>query len=180
MDEYCNVLGYCYQRYYGRRDDLEMSPFVPDQQTAVPAEGAVFFILSKSDSAEDDYCVISSVKTSGRADRNKTLTADSFYILNADGHKECDKHYSNVIPQNSPVSCYTPLYGSMPVGPAFDMAIASVSFREGKLFQSPGSVGILPDLQILKEHHAMDRKSISCIKVGREGESGIIKLSKHI
>ena len=180
VDEYCNVLGYCYQRYYGRRDDLEMSPFVPDQQTAVPAEGAVFFILSKSDSAEDDYCVISSVKTSGRADRNKTLTADSFYILNADGHKECDKHYSNVIPQNSPVSCYTPLYGSMPVGPAFDMAIASVSFREGKLFQSPGSVGILPDLQILKEHHAMDRKSISCIKVGREGESGIIKLSKHI
>jgi len=176
VDEYCDVLGYCYQRYYGKNDNMAMTPLVSGQQSAVPGEGAAFFILSKA--KVKDYGTISSVKIGNVAEKDRNLPEDFFYILNADGHKECDNQYIDIIPQKAIVSCYTPLYGSMPVGTAFDMAIGALSLKEGKLFSSSESVGGIENHQVLRESCSNDRTDISCVKVGRQGELSVITLSK--
>ena len=49
VDEYCPVLGYCYERFY---QDKAQGPLQPDQwskQTAVMGEGAAFLLLTRSD-----------------------------------------------------------------------------------------------------------------------------------
>lgn len=178
VDEYCDVLGYCYQHYFGKEKNMKIAPLVTDKQSAIPGEGAAFFMLSKSKPLTNRYGTISSVTTGSIADKNLSFAEDTFYILNADGHNECDKLYSELVPQGSLISCYTPLYGSMPTGTAFDMAIGALSFKEGKLFSSPESVGEFIDHKVVREICINDKKIISCIKAGRQGELSLITISK--
>ena len=179
VDEYCDVLGYCYQRFFGEKNNMTMAPLVSDQQSAIPGEGSVFLLLSKEKSTVGNYGYIRSVNICNIVDNEITFPEDSFFILNADGHKGCDIHYADVTPQGSETACYTPLYGSIPTGSAFDMAIAALSIREEKLFPSPKSVGDLMGTQILREGRINKYKDISCVKVGRQGELSIIKLSNN-
>ena len=48
VDETCDVLKYCYRRYFGEDRDSPMTPLTADKQSAIPGEGAVFFLLSKA------------------------------------------------------------------------------------------------------------------------------------
>ncbi len=178
VDEYCDVMGYSYQRYYGMNENTKMAPLVPGQQSAVPGEGAVFFLLSKKESAKG-YGSVSSVKAGSLFDKGIVFPQDSFYILNADGHKKTDRNYHDIIPHGSLASCYTPLYGSMPVGTAFDMAVGALSFKEKTLFSSPESVGCLNESRVLKEKCINRYENISCVKVSRQDELSIITLSSR-
>lgn len=177
VDEHCGIIGYCYQRFFGKSDNITMAPLVPDQQSAIPGEGSVFFLLSKEKSAAKNYGYIDSVNIGNILDKNTTFSDDSFFILNADGHRKCDSHYSDLIPDESVVSCYTPLYGSIPTGSAFDMAIGALSLKDGKLFPSPKSVCSLKNHRVLKEECLNNHNSISCVKIGRQGELSIITMS---
>jgi len=179
VDEYCDVLGYCYRRFFGKRDDRRIAPLSPGLQSAVPGEGAVFLLLSNEKPLNRNYGCISSVKISDIYDQRPFPGGDCFHILNADGHSDCDKHYGDVIPDQSQVACYTPLYGSLPAGSAFDMAIAALSISEGTLFSSPESVFHLDNKKLLKENRPNNENNISCVKIGREGKLSIITLSKN-
>jgi 3-oxoacyl-[acyl-carrier-protein] synthase II len=154
-----------------------MTPLVPGMQSAIPGEGAVFILLSKEKSITGNYGNIKSVKITDINHKDAVTCEDSFFILNADGHRECDSHYADIIPQNSEVSCYTPIYGSIPIGTAFDLAIAALSIREGKHFPAPESVGHLDNRQVLRESRSTSKKDICCVKIGRQGELSIITLS---
>ncbi|MFC1840350.1 beta-ketoacyl synthase N-terminal-like domain-containing protein [Thermodesulfobacteriota bacterium] len=176
VDEYCDVLGYCYQRFFGTGKETTITPLVPGVQSAIPGEGAAFLLLSKVKSMTRNYGNISSVKITDITDKDAFPGEDSFFILNADGHSECDSRYADIIPEKSEISCYTPIYGSMPIGTAFDMAIAALSIREEKLFPSPESVGHLDNLKVLRENRSHNKKNICCVKIGRQGELSIITL----
>ena len=179
VDEYCDVLGYCYRRFFGKRDDPQIAPLSPGVQSAVPGEGAVFFLLSNEKSFSRNYGCITSVKISDIRDQQSFTGGECLHILNADGHSDCDKYYGDVIPDQSEVACYTPLYGTLPTGSAFDMAIAALSISEGTLFSSPESVGHLDNKKVLKENRPNNKRNISCVKAGREGQLSIITLSKN-
>lgn len=179
VDEYCNVLGYCYQGFFGKVDERKITPLSRELQSAVPGEGAVFFLLSKEKSTDRNYGYISSVKISDITDENAIPRGDYFFILNADGHRECDRHYVDVIPPESEIACYTPFYGSMPTGSAFDLVIAALSNSEGKLFASPESVECPDNMKVLRENCSNNKKNISCVKIGRQGELSIITLENR-
>ena len=179
VDEGCDVLKYCYRGFFGNRKDIKMTPLTSEKQSAIPGEGAVFFLLSNERSPDKYYGSIESVKVKSIFDNGFHFPEDSFCIVNADGHRECDMRYLDIIPEGAQVSCYTPVYGSIPVGPAFDMAIASISLRDGTLFPSPESVGNPAGLHIIKERQRLGGNSISCLKIGRQGELGIITMSDH-
>jgi 3-oxoacyl-[acyl-carrier-protein] synthase II len=176
VDEYCDVLGYCYQRFFETENGTVMAPLVPGKQSAVPREGAVFFLLSKEKSMTGNYGNIESVKIADINNKDAITFEDSFFILNADGHMACDSHYTDIIPENSEISCYTPIYGSIPTGTAFDMAIAALSFREERLFSAPESVGNLGDYQVLRENRSNNKNNICCVKIGRQGELSAITI----
>ncbi|NLD38891.1 MAG: beta-ketoacyl synthase [Desulfatiglans sp.] len=176
VDEYFDVLGYCYKRWYGSNGNISMSPLAAEIQSAVPGEGAAFFLLSRDKSA-NCYGAVTSVNTGIVKDLKDNLSEDSFYILNADGHIECDRYYSEIIPEGSLVSCYTPYYGSIPVGSAFDMVIAVISLREGRIFPAPVTVRRPDNYRFQGQDCTLNQENISCVKTGIKGEFSIITLS---
>ncbi len=116
VDGACDVLKYCYRGFFGDRRDITMTPLTSGKQSAIPGEGAVFFILSNERLSDKNYGSIESVMVKSIFDRDLHFPENSFCIVNADGHRECDMRYSDILPEGAQVSCYTPVYGSIPVG----------------------------------------------------------------
>ncbi len=177
VDEYCDVLDYCWQRFFGRNLDGIMTPLSPDRQSAIPGEGSAFFLLSSNKVDSSRYGSILDVHVGNFKDKGILFPEQTIFILGADGHKRCDRIYNNFMPQGSEAACYSPLYGSLPIGVAFDIAIAALSFKEGKIFASPQSVADQEDYSIIKRNSPIVSRSISCLKLGKEGELGMITLA---
>lgn len=177
VDEYCNVLGYCWQRFFGEQNNGIMMPLSPDAQSALPGEGAAFFLLTKEKAASSGYGAVMDVHMGTLKDKDILFPEQAVFFLGADGHKSCDKRYSAFIPQGSEVACYSPLYGSLPIGPAFDMAVAALSIKKSKIFASPESVWGKGALKINRQDSLLDSRSICCLKLGKEDEFGMITLA---
>lgn len=180
VDEYCDVMGYCWHRYYGDRaiDDHEMKPFEYDLQTAIPGEGAAFFLLTRADEGVTQYGCIEDI-TINRADRNPLkIPGDTLLVIGADGHRQSGKHYKEYLPDDVRLACYTPIYGSLPVGPAFDMAIAALSFKQNTSFPPQICADKSPEEGNAREQKALDASRISCLKISGSGETGLISLIK--
>jgi 3-oxoacyl-[acyl-carrier-protein] synthase II len=172
VDEYHDALGYYWHSQHGElaTADHEIRPLEFDLQTAIPGEGAAFFLLSRADDKHPSrYGHIEGV-IMGRCKRSPlTITDHTFLFVGADGNKDCGDHYKKFIPENARVVSYTPVYGSLPIGPAFDMAIAALSRKGGKLCgPSAGNIATT-DM-------SMDEKHIKCLKIDKEGQFGMITL----
>jgi 3-oxoacyl-[acyl-carrier-protein] synthase II len=177
VDEYCDVLGYCRRRFFGYDDIGVMTPFSQERQSAIPGEGSAFFLLSK-EKRDNSRCGAVVDVCTGRLKNKRVGPAErSVYFLGADGHKGCDRLYSEIIPQGVEAACYSPLYGSLPTGAAFDMAIAALSIREGRIFGSPESVADQQRFRVIRAPSVMDEKSITCVKLAKEDEFGLITLA---
>jgi 3-oxoacyl-[acyl-carrier-protein] synthase II len=174
VDEYCDVLGYCWQRFFGKNENGVMKPLTPGLQSAIPGEGAAFFVLSKTESNSSKYGSVVDVRT-GRASGAESTLSDNcdLLILAADGHKNCDKFYQDAFLENINTACYSPLYGSLPIGPAFDMAIAALSLKEGRLFTPPASLNGNSRITAPSVPGA-----ITCLKLGNGNEFGMISLRR--
>jgi 3-oxoacyl-[acyl-carrier-protein] synthase II len=175
VDEYCDVMGYCWYRYYGDKAtaDHEIKPFEYDHQTAIPGEGAAFFLLTRADDSASRYGYIENVMM-GRYDRSPlTITDDTLLFISADGHKQCGSYYKKYIPENNRLASYTPVYGSLPIGTAFDMAIAALSIKGGTLCNPPS--GNIP-----VSDRNMSDKHIACLKIDNEGRFGVITLGNNL
>ncbi len=139
LDEYCDVLGYCIHNFFGPGifGLTGIDPFNLELQTAIPGEGAAFLLLTKINGASTPYGVIKDV-VMGRNDGGITRNGEpAMFILGSDGSKGCGGHYKRYLSQGVPLASYTPYYGSIPVSPAFDMAIASLILKQGTAFASP-------------------------------------------
>lgn len=172
VDEYHDALGYFWHSQHGElaTADHEIKPFEFDLQTAIPGEEATFFLLRRADDKSPSrYGYIESV-TMGRCEKSPlTITDNTFLFVGADGNKDCGDHYKNYIPENARIVSYTPVYGSLPIGPAFDMAIAALSRKAGILCGPPAGNIAATDM-------SMDEKHIKCLKIDKEGQFGIITL----
>lgn len=174
VDEYHDELGYFWHRFYGENAtaDHEMRPLAFDLQTAIPGEGAAFFLLTRADEGPASYGYIEDV-TLGRCDRSSvTIADDTLLFIGADGHKQRGDHYKQHIPEKVRLASYAPVYGSLPTGPAFDMAIAALSRKTGTLCNPPSGNIAVTDWN-------MSDKFITCLKIDNEGQFGIITLGKN-
>lgn len=171
VDEYCDVLGYCWHRYFGERATSahDMDPFNFDLQSAVPGEGAAFFLLSRDDGCGSQYGRIADVRLGMAEQYTEAPDGDTMFFIGADGHRECGARYKSFLSGHPRAVCYTPLYGSLPTGPAFDMAIAALSIKSRKMFPPPvKNEGPGPD--------AGHTGPICCVKISNRGEVGTITL----
>ena len=178
VDEYHDVLGYFWHRYYGELATLdhEIRPFEYDLQTATPGEGAAFFLLTRADEDIPRYGCIEDV-TMGRCERSPlTITDDTLLIIGADGHKHCGGYYKQYIPDNVRMASYTPVYGSLPIGPAFDVAIAALSIKNDKFYCNKTT----PGAESLYDERSLNSRQICCLKISSSGELGLIRLKKQI
>lgn len=161
VDEACAVLRYCWGRFFPEPSDL-ICPFEFDRQSAVPGEGAAFFLLT-AESGTARYGRITEVRQGNAAVRPPLLDAASLYLLGADGHRECGANYPRHLSAEARCSAYAPSYGSLPVGPAFDLAVAGLACRDDRL----------------PEGEALAGRELCCLKFGRDDAYGWIRLRRE-
>ncbi len=128
VDEYCRTLGYCHKRYFGEHVG-PMEPLAFDRQTAIPGEGAAFFMMRSEENAKNPIAFID-VPRLGHVDQGVEIPADGVIFIGANGHKDSGRWYDAVVPTDRDVRCMTPVYGSFPAAAAFDLAAAVLHVQE--------------------------------------------------
>lgn len=170
VDEFCEVVRYCRARFFGAGEQGPIQALDFDRQSAVPGEGAAFLLLTRSET-RSGYAVIDSVELGRHSVNPIQVPEDDLLIVGADGHRECGRWYAEVV-QGRNALAYAPLYGSFPAAVGFDLAVAALSLRDGRLYAAPdcGTPGIAAAPQT-------PVRSASCLKFGRGGDYGLIRLS---
>lgn len=177
VDEYCGVLGYCWQRFFGKNLEIGMQPLNWNDQSAIAGEGSAFFLLTRDEGKPPRYGFITDIQLGHRKNGDPQIGNGAPLVLGADGHKSSGIHYAQCIPDGTQAVVYTPLYGSFPAGFAFDIAIAALSIRDGKIFTPPSGVGQNTRRQIDLKAQRPDSAQINCLKFGCEGQFGLITLA---
>jgi hypothetical protein len=54
---------------------------------------------------------------------------DAIYFLSVDEYRKYDDPYAVYLPKETKVASYTHLYGGIPIGMGFDIAIAALSHK---------------------------------------------------
>jgi 3-oxoacyl-[acyl-carrier-protein] synthase II len=137
VDECGPVLGYCHERFFGE-GGRAMTPLLFDRQSAVVGEGAAFFLLTRGGEGAGRYGFLSDLGFGRLSAGGPRVPENALLLLGADGHSRCGAGYGALVPPGAEVAAYAPLYGSLPVGSAFDLAVAGLTMREGRVFAQPG------------------------------------------
>jgi 3-oxoacyl-[acyl-carrier-protein] synthase II len=178
VDEYCDLLGYCWWRFFGEWGQSPLEPFSFERQSAIPGEGAAFFLLSRPKKNEGATCHIMDVQTGNMKSERPALSEKGLLIIGADGHKQCGKYYGDFLSKRSRTVSFTPLYGSFPTNNAFDMAAAALILKKERAFV-PAYVALGPGSSRSEEPFPYeDIDLVQCLKVGMERDFGVITLCR--
>jgi len=140
IDEINQVLLYCYYNFYGKDIPQEMTPLNYELQTAIPGEGAAFMVLTRDEGQIPPYGYIDMV--SWETSSEHTIPEDILVISGSDGHRACGLQYRKLLHRidHTNIKTFSQIYGSMPCGQTFDLAIASVAARYGLIPNSYRSI----------------------------------------
>jgi 3-oxoacyl-[acyl-carrier-protein] synthase II len=128
VDEICPVLNYGYDRFFGEAASGPMEPFAWNRQTAVLGEGAAFLLLTRREGAAS-YGELEAVDWV-RAEE-VVADPDRGLVLGADGQTCSARTYRRLASEHPAPVVYSPVYGSLPGGQAFDLAAAALAARGG-------------------------------------------------
>jgi len=163
IDELSDLIGYIRSR--------------TEMEASIPGEGAAFLLLAREGASRGGYCTLDASTTGRLPIPGVPFPETGLLVLGADGCRASGRRYVAVA-QNARVACYTPLYGSMPAGPAFDLAAAALILKGGRVFPSPG--GVLRDFPATVpaggEPVGADR--ISCLTLAGDETYGLTTLGK--
>jgi 3-oxoacyl-[acyl-carrier-protein] synthase II len=176
VDEYCNVLGYSWQRFFGPDHKADMKPVEFEKQSAIAGEGAAFFLLTPDNGGRPKYGYIADTQIGHGEINAPKISENNLLILGADGHKLSGIHYARYTHRGNQAAIYSPLYGSIPIGQAFDIAIAALSIKDGKVFATANYAGGNSGLNIVWQEQDLNSRTICCLKFSCSGEFGVIKL----
>ena len=136
-DETCPVLGQALQQLEVRREG-PLDPLQLDRCSYTPGEGFVSLLLGSAPPAEECARIerIVSVASPDRIDAELLATHRAVF-LSANGNRHTGRLYGQLGRTDTLAAAYSALYGSLPVGLGFDVALAGVSCRTGWLYPSP-------------------------------------------
>lgn len=166
VDEYCGLLGYCWHRFFGADGESFMRPLLFDQQSAIPGEGSVFFLLRRGDEVPARYATINAVDLGTLHGKKAPVPENAALILGADGHRRCSALYPSQLLGHMDATCYTPLYGSLPVGFGFDLAAAALLVREGRIFPPSEPFPIVGPFRFVPDILPLRKLPVCCLKLG--------------
>jgi 3-oxoacyl-[acyl-carrier-protein] synthase II len=133
VEQYGDLLGYVMDHKLTTAADGRIKPFAFKPTCQVPGEGAVFFLLTNG-SSERVYGVVNAVHTNDDPDRGKTVDLD---IIDADGMMPDESVYLRSLSPDTPVSAYSPLFGSMMIGGAFNLAAGALMLKQQRGYAAP-------------------------------------------
>ena len=177
VDELSDLIGYIRYRSPGAAPAAPMTPLRTEAETSIPAEGAAFLLLARENACGGGYCTLDASTTGTVPIPGFPLPRPGLLVLGADGRRESGRRYA-AIAQHSRVACYTPLYGSMPAGPAFDLAAAGVILKRGRVFPSPGGAFLDFPATVPAGGDPVGADRISCLTLAGDGSYGLATLGK--
>lgn len=126
VEEVNSVMSYCYDQFFEHSAEA-MLPGNFDAQTAVMGEGACFLLLRRVSEGVAAQACLENIKWCliGQLSHH----SDAAWVLGADGHPCCSKHYRN-LPRGI---FFSPHYGSLPSGQLFDVAFSILASQTGIL-----------------------------------------------
>jgi 3-oxoacyl-[acyl-carrier-protein] synthase II len=173
VDQYGDVLGYVADHKLTTAKDGRIKPFVFNPTCQVPGEGAAFFLLGK-DRTDNGYCSVDSVRSGDETDFGKSVDIN---IIDADGMLPDESAYRACLSADVPAAAYSPLFGSMMIGSAFNMAAGALMLKRQHRYATP--VQDNPhNIRLLAESGSSRIDSIRCIGCNCYGEKSVIALSR--
>ena len=178
VDEYCNILGHYWQSVYGGRSNSDEISFPMDPAHAIIGEGAAFFVLSAKNKADTKHGVLEMVRIGNDLNSLVEITDRSSVILGADGYSDCLARYPQVISKTAVAGIYTGIYGGIPTGQAFDLAVAAMSLTDGVWYPAvaPG-LDFYHTFGLSRRATPLETDRIYCLKLGSAGDYGLLTLA---
>jgi 3-oxoacyl-[acyl-carrier-protein] synthase II len=128
VDEYCNVMGYCRETCTPRKKDFIGPGYDPIHDGPAPAEGSVFFYLTRADTTDTPaYGVIK--KTTLDTPAPKT---DLPLVLGL--ATDTPRKTATLPDHQNRIMIFDHLYGTFPNASAFDLAALGVMLHDQKLY----------------------------------------------
>ena len=174
VEELSDLIGYAWYRLRGASRS-PMTPLRTEKETAIPAEGAAFLLFSRAEEARTGYCTLESAIVGSPANADFLLPGSGLLLLGADGRRETGRRYA-ALAENARIACYSPLYGSMPAGPAFDLAAAALILKGGRIFPSPGGASLDFPATVPAGGDPVDADRISCLVLAGDEAYGLTTL----
>ena len=133
VDQYGDVLGFISEQKLVAANDGRIKPFVFNPTCQVPGEGALFFLLG-STQTDNAYCSVDAVYTAGDPDCDKPVDIN---IIDADGMLRDESAYLSSLTPDILTSAYSPIFGSMMIGGAFNLAAAALMLKKQTQYATP-------------------------------------------
>ena len=123
-DELGTVMEYACKMKLNIAKDGKINPFAfSDSPVSVPGEGSVFIMLSK-EKGRNNYGKVTETSFS----RNITCNPDLF-VIDTDGMSVSETGYKDIINYGTLIAGYSPVFGSMLIGGAFNFAAAALMLK---------------------------------------------------
>jgi 3-oxoacyl-[acyl-carrier-protein] synthase II len=158
IDQINQVLLYCYHSFWPGEIPQEIMPFNYDRQTAIPGEGAAFMVLTRDEGEVSPYGYIDTVSWESRraGTDDYTVPDDVMLISGSDGHRVCGLQYRKLFRSvdSNRIKSFSAVYGSMPCGQIFDIALTSIAARHKLAPSSCCSIKLDTNNNIGVIHHS--------------------------
>ena len=178
VDEYCRALGYNWYRRYHSGDSGKNNPADLTPGHAVIGEGACFFVLTPQEDASP-YGFIEAVRIGNYRRGRMDAAKDAVYFLSVDDYSEYDDPYAVYLSKDTKVASYTHLYGGIPIGMGFDIAIAALCHKADKIYASAEGVRHHSGhLNVIRREESLGTGSLYCLKLGAGGTLGSVQLAR--
>ena len=169
VDDYSRIMAWHRQQLLASADAPAYLPPV--------GEGAAFFLLDRKKEETSPYGCIRAAGIENSETPPHAWPRNAPVIVGADGFSPDEARYGQWHGQEA--LAYSPLYGQIPVGTAFDLAIAALVLKTNTLFASAEDVSAisgLPDLH--REHRPCVDENICCLKLSQTGGKGYLVLDR--
>ncbi len=182
VDEFCKVLGYYWHCHAGEDAEMDTDKLPGDfRPRTIIGEGACFFVLTKNDPGNRSYGCIESVEMGNILHGSVRLPEESVFILGATDFSPIENQFFDILPAEVPAATYTPVYGAIPVGQAFDLAIAALSVKSRTFHRSLPIAALEGNrLNLTKKNDILNADRICCLHLGTDGSFGSIVLNGRL
>ena len=173
VDQYGDVLGYVSDQKLCSASDGIIKPFTFKPTCHVPGEGAAFFLLGK-ESPENMYCGVNAIHTGAEPDNPNPTNID---IIDADGMLPDESAYIASLHPEIPAAAYSPVFGSMMITSAFNIAAGALMLRNQTCYATP--VRDNPhNIRLLSESGKKAIRQIRCTGYNCYGDKSVIYLGR--
>lgn len=171
-DELGTIMEYACKIKLNIAKDGKINPFAfSDSPVSVPGEGSVFVMLSK-EKGGNNYGKVAETSFSHNITRKPDL-----FVIDTDGMSAYETGYKDIINYDTVITGYSPVFGSMLTGSAFNFAAAALMLKNQVAYKC-----IFQDnpygAKLCVETSAKNLNEIYCIKICGSEIKTIVRLQK--